>query len=168
MPIDASMACAIDTCSGSPPCEAQASASWSSPQARASKPPLWMRGMIWNGFAHERQCVTSDGSRAAPTSAPEALTTAACTRWRDSTIVPRVTMTSSESWSMPRRARWVSPKDNGARRGIGLAPRREQNADQDDHAADERHGPGHLANTGEERGDERCANGLSEQREVDD
>jgi len=80
MPIEASIAPAIFTCSGSPPCDAQASASSSSPQARLSNPPLSMSGMIWNGFAHDRQCVTMDESRAAATGVPDALTTAACTR----------------------------------------------------------------------------------------
>ena len=49
---------AIATCSGSPPCDAHASASSSSPHPISSKPPDAMSGITWNGLAHDRHMVT--------------------------------------------------------------------------------------------------------------
>ena len=105
----ASIASAIATCSGSPPCDAQASASWSSPQCSSSKPPDSRSGITWNGFAHERHELTICG---------RARRRRACRRRRrpprarDGAIrssAPRVATTSSSSVFMrgacPRLAR---------------------------------------------------------------
>ncbi len=49
------MAAASATCSGSPPCDAQLSATCSSPHPTASNPPASAKGITWKGLAHERQ-----------------------------------------------------------------------------------------------------------------
>ncbi len=99
-PIDCSMRSAIAMCSGSPPCEAHASASSSSPHPTASNPPDDSNGSTWNNFEHDRHIATSDGSRATAMTVSPGPTTAACTRWRDSMLAPRVTTTSRASCLM--------------------------------------------------------------------
>src|SRR6185437_9727816 len=85
-----------------------------------------------------------------------ASTTTACTRWRDSTRSPRVATTSRSSCITNRR---LLGNDRGA-------SHREDNTAQHERAADERERRRHFANAGDERRDERGADGFAERRHV--
>ena len=68
----------------------------SSSRPNRSTTPSWSSGSVWNGFAADRQKVTSFGSPAEATRVPSASTTATETSWTDSTSVPRVASIRNE------------------------------------------------------------------------
>src|SRR5690242_15473453 len=147
---------ASSTCSGSPPCDAHARASASSPHPRSSNAVDSSSGITWNGLAHDRQTVTRLMSPLSHTTRSLASTTTAWTRWWDSTRSPRVATTSRSSCITNRR---VLGNDRGA-------GDREDDTAQHKGAADERERRRHFANTGDERRNERGADGFAERGHV--
>src|SRR5690242_1986951 len=112
--------------------------------------------MAWNGLAQERHMVTTAGLRAASRNAPLASTTAACTRWCDSVIVPRVTITS--------RLSGISGFSGWSLRGS--TREREEDPGEHECAADEGQHGRHFADTRENGGEQRRAHRFPEHGEV--
>src|SRR5690606_23253338 len=172
-PMRRSMLSATSMWNGSPPCDAQASASSAAPNPNFSATPSSTSGSAWSGLIAERANVINSGSPAVARSPPFPSATATLTTWCDSTVAPRLTSTRASPTRTPpwKKGYTTLPREPSLNRPVScpVAPTRSHCSDQDARqqhdAAHHRLRARHFADRGQQPCDQRRTDGLTQDRE---